>query len=86
MSPDFSLILSNFTFSTTATVDSVTSMEGIFELDGECNVILQGRIGQVNTNKNCSVITLAHSKSVFTYFCHFMTFHSLNPSIADVAI
>ncbi|XP_067002399.1 tyrosine-protein kinase hopscotch [Anabrus simplex] len=27
-------------------MDSVTSMQGIFELDGDCNVVLQGRIGQ----------------------------------------
>ncbi|XP_069675687.1 tyrosine-protein kinase hopscotch [Periplaneta americana] len=47
MSPDFSVVLSNFNFSTaTTTIDSVTSMQGIFELDADCNVILQGRIGQ----------------------------------------
>jgi hypothetical protein len=52
MSPDFSVILSNFNFSTAAAMDSVTSMQEIFELDGECNVILQGRIGQVNSIRN----------------------------------
>jgi len=46
VSPDFSGFFSNFTFSTTTAVDSVTSMQGIFELDGDCNVVLQGRIGQ----------------------------------------
>ncbi|KDR06554.1 Tyrosine-protein kinase hopscotch [Zootermopsis nevadensis] len=46
MSPDFSDVLSNITFSSALTVDSVISMQGIFELDGDCNVILQGRIGQ----------------------------------------
>jgi hypothetical protein len=52
MSPDFSVILSNFNFSTAAAMDSVTSVQEIFELDGECNVILQGRIGQVNFIRN----------------------------------
>jgi hypothetical protein len=71
MSPDFSVILSNFNFSTaTTTIDSVTSMQGIFELDGDCNVILQGRIGQVRTNKNCcSIITLVDSRRIFILLC-----------------
>lgn len=49
MSCDFSTILSNFNFSvaTSATsLDSISSMQSIFELDADCNVILQGRIGQ----------------------------------------
>ncbi|KAF5274388.1 hypothetical protein FQA39_LY07268 [Lamprigera yunnana] len=49
MSCDFSTILSNLNFSvaTSATsLDSISSMQSIFELDANCNVILQGRIGQ----------------------------------------
>lgn len=68
MSPDFSDVLSNITFSSALTVDSVISMQGIFELDGDCNVILQGRIGQVNTNKNCPMIALVHCRSVSVSF------------------
>ncbi|CAG2066728.1 unnamed protein product, partial [Timema podura] len=48
MSPDFSTILSNFNFSTASTsIEGLTSMQGIFELDANCNVVLQGRIGQL---------------------------------------
>nr|CAD7393039.1 unnamed protein product [Timema cristinae] len=47
MSPDFSTILSNFNFATASTsIEGLTSMQGIFELDANCNVVLQGRIGQ----------------------------------------
>ncbi|XP_063222235.1 tyrosine-protein kinase hopscotch [Bacillus rossius redtenbacheri] len=45
--PDFSTMFSTFTFPIVNTsVDSITSMQGIFELDSNCNVVLQGRIGQ----------------------------------------
>lgn len=41
-------MLSHIDFSTaTTSLDSVTSLQGIFELEGDCNVVLQGRIGQV---------------------------------------
>ncbi|XP_018333328.1 tyrosine-protein kinase hopscotch [Agrilus planipennis] len=46
---DVSTILSNFDFSaaTSATsLNSLNSMQSVFELDGDCNVVLQGRIGQ----------------------------------------
>lgn len=46
----FSNILPNVTFSvatSATTLDSIGSMQSIFELDSDCNVILQGRIGQV---------------------------------------
>ncbi|KAL3288358.1 hypothetical protein HHI36_002806 [Cryptolaemus montrouzieri] len=47
LSCDFSNILSNFNFSTaTTSLDSINSMQSIFELDAGCNVVLQGRIGQ----------------------------------------
>lgn len=49
LSCDFSNILSNFHFSNntaTTSLDSINSMQSIFELDDDCNVILQGRIGQ----------------------------------------
>ena len=47
-SPDVSTMLSHIDFSTaTTSLDSVTSLQGIFELEGDCNVVLQGRIGQV---------------------------------------
>lgn len=47
---DFSNLLSSFNFSVATSVtslDSINSMQSIFELDADCNVILQGRIGQV---------------------------------------
>jgi hypothetical protein len=83
MSPDFSVVLSNITFSTAVTVDSVISMQGIFELDGDCSVILQGRIGQVSTNKNCSIITLVNCRTVFSLLS---IFHPQNPSILNVML
>lgn len=44
---DFSNILSNFNFSTaTTSLDSINSLQSIFELDPDCSVVLQGRIGQ----------------------------------------
>ncbi|XP_031329480.1 tyrosine-protein kinase hopscotch [Photinus pyralis] len=49
ISCNFSTVFSNFNFSvaTSATsLDSISSMQSIFELDANCNVILQGRIGQ----------------------------------------
>lgn len=47
LSCDFSNIISNFNFSTvTTSLDSISTMQSIFELDGGCNVVLQGRIGQ----------------------------------------
>lgn len=47
---DFSTLMSNFDFSTTTTsLDSFNSMQSIFELDDDCNIVLQGRIGQVGT-------------------------------------
>ncbi|GLH06136.1 Tyrosine-protein kinase Abl [Gryllus bimaculatus] len=48
VSPDLtSIFLSSFPFSPEPQpMDSITSMQGIFELDGNCNVVLQGRIGQ----------------------------------------
>ncbi|KAF2897768.1 hypothetical protein ILUMI_08399 [Ignelater luminosus] len=45
----FSNILPNVSFSvatSATTLDSIGSMQSIFELDADCNVILQGRIGQ----------------------------------------
>ncbi|KAG8222937.1 hypothetical protein J437_LFUL000232 [Ladona fulva] len=43
----FSPLLPSFKFpNENVSGDSVISMQGIFELDGECNVVLQGRIGQ----------------------------------------
>ena len=48
ISYDVSAILSNFSFSTaTTSLDSINSIQSVFELDDEYNVILQGRIGQV---------------------------------------
>lgn len=50
---DFSNLLSSFNFSVATSVtslDSINSMQSIFELDADCNVILQGRIGQVFFN------------------------------------
>jgi hypothetical protein len=79
MSPDFSVILSNFNFSTAAAMDSVTSMQEIFELDGECNVILQGRIGQVN-----AVLFQHHSywyQTGWIILCHSTFSHSLYLSV-----
>lgn len=44
---DFSNILSNFNFSTvTTSLDSINSLQSVFELDQDCSVVLQGRIGQ----------------------------------------
>ncbi|XP_044265655.1 tyrosine-protein kinase hopscotch [Tribolium madens] len=44
---DFSNILSNFNFSTvTTSLDSINSLQSILELDQDCSVVLQGRIGQ----------------------------------------
>jgi len=63
VSPDFSGFFSNFTFSTTTAVDSVTSMQGIFELDGDCNVVLQGRIGQVCAIR--TLVSLSHDLHCF---------------------
>lgn len=45
---DLSNILSNLNYSTTTTsLDSLDSMQSIFELGADTNVILQGKIGQV---------------------------------------
>ncbi|XP_030744957.1 tyrosine-protein kinase JAK2 isoform X2 [Sitophilus oryzae] len=44
-SKDFSKLFSNSNFTISTSVDSLNSMEGIFELDDECSVVLQGRIG-----------------------------------------
>lgn len=39
--------MSNINFSTaTTSLDSINSLQNVFELDGHCNVYLQGRIGQ----------------------------------------
>jgi hypothetical protein len=82
MSPDFSVILSNFNFSTATAMDSVTSMQEIFELDGECNVILQGRIGQVNSIRTVVpasrllVSNMLHSPLPFHIFPSIISFHS----------
>lgn len=47
MSCDFSNIFSNFDLSTaTTSLNSLNSLQGIFELGDDCNVVLQGRIGQ----------------------------------------
>ncbi|XP_046997738.1 tyrosine-protein kinase hopscotch [Schistocerca americana] len=47
LTPDISSILTNFNFQQdNASVDSVTTMQAIFELDEDYNVVLQGRIGQ----------------------------------------
>jgi hypothetical protein len=78
MSPDFSGFLSNFTFSTTTAIDSVTSMQGIFELDGDCSVVLQGRIGQVCTVR--TLVSLSHGLYCFHCFPSFYNFSSINPS------
>ncbi|CAG9813018.1 unnamed protein product [Phaedon cochleariae] len=44
---DWSHIFSNFNISTaTTSLDSLNSMQSVFELDGNYNVVLQGRIGQ----------------------------------------
>ncbi|XP_045460768.1 tyrosine-protein kinase hopscotch isoform X2 [Harmonia axyridis] len=44
---NFSNILSSFNFPTSVTsLDSMNSLQSIFELDECCNVVLQGRIGQ----------------------------------------
>ncbi|KAG8281420.1 Tyrosine-protein kinase jak2 [Homalodisca vitripennis] len=46
-SPDMSTGFSHLDFSTnTNTLDSVSSLQCIFELEADCNVVLQGRIGQ----------------------------------------
>uniref|UniRef100_A0A1B6DNP3 non-specific protein-tyrosine kinase n=2 Tax=Clastoptera arizonana TaxID=38151 RepID=A0A1B6DNP3_9HEMI len=45
--PDISAMMSQLDLSSdTTSLDSVTSLQGIFELEGDCNVVLQGRIGQ----------------------------------------
>lgn len=47
LSCDFSNVLSNFHFSTaTTSLDSINSVQSIFELDDNCQVVLKGRIGQ----------------------------------------
>lgn len=38
------------------TVDSVDTMQSIFELGADCNVILQGRIGQVHQSPSFYII------------------------------
>lgn len=43
---DWSTLLS--TLNMTASMDSLNSTESVHELDGNFNVVLQGRIGQVN--------------------------------------
>ncbi|KAG5896414.1 hypothetical protein JTB14_022497 [Gonioctena quinquepunctata] len=44
---DWSTIFSNLNLSTaTTSLDSLNSMQSVFELDGNYNVVLQGRIGQ----------------------------------------
>ncbi|XP_074036621.1 tyrosine-protein kinase hopscotch isoform X2 [Leptinotarsa decemlineata] len=44
---DWSNLMSNFNISTaTTSLDSLNSMQSVFELDGNYNVVLQGRIGQ----------------------------------------
>ncbi|CAG9764694.1 unnamed protein product [Ceutorhynchus assimilis] len=46
-SRDFSMMFSNLTFSTaTTSLDSLNSLQSIFELDDNCHVVLNGRIGQ----------------------------------------
>ncbi|XP_044747142.1 tyrosine-protein kinase hopscotch [Coccinella septempunctata] len=47
LSCNFSNILSSFNFPTSvSSLDSMNSLQSIFELDECCNVVLQGRIGQ----------------------------------------
>lgn len=47
---DLSHFLSSLNLSTaTTSLDSLNSMQSVFELDGNYNVVLQGRIGQVRT-------------------------------------
>lgn len=43
---DWSTLLS--TLNMTTSMDSLNSTESVYELDGNFNVVLQGRIGQVN--------------------------------------
>lgn len=43
---DFSHILSSFNFTTATSLDSINSLQSIFELDQDCSVVQQGRIGQ----------------------------------------
>lgn len=56
LSCDISNILSSFNFPTSVTsLDSMNSLQSVFELDESCNVVLQGRIGQVNIKKQKTI-------------------------------
>lgn len=68
---DFSNLLSSFNFSVATSVtslDSINSMQSIFELDADCNVILQGRIGQVIFDHKHLILSLLASIITFLGF------------------
>lgn len=68
MSPNISAFLAQFQSSMSSSLDSDSYIQSIFELDKNCNVVLQGRIGQVNIKQsNCICVHVAYTKYIYCF-------------------
>lgn len=65
---DWSTLIS--TLNMTASMDSLNSTEIVYELDGNSNVVLQGRIGQVHSNEIYFVLQ-------YTVLCTLVIFRNI---------